>query len=281
MAHEFIAGCIGGCAGLIVGHPFDTVKVHLQNDNTRMFKNSMQCFKTLVVKEGVRGLYKGISSPLLGVAAINATVFGVQGATQKNMKNKDTLTSHFVAGSAAGLFQSFICSPMELAKSYLQISPKNSSRGLIYYIQVIYQQNGIKGLYKGINLTIARETPAFGAYFFTYEFLTRKFDKKKVTTSTMIFAGGCAGLASWFFVYPIDVIKTRFQLDCLNKMPKYSGSIDCFKKTVEVEGFRFLVRGLAPTLLRAFPVNAAIFTVFTWTIRFFESDFYMRNESFL
>lgn len=59
MAHEFIAGCIGGCAGLIVGHPFDTVKVHLQNDNTRMFRNSMQCFKTLVVKEGLRGLYKG------------------------------------------------------------------------------------------------------------------------------------------------------------------------------------------------------------------------------
>lgn len=27
MALDFVAGCIGGAAGVLVGHPFDTVKV--------------------------------------------------------------------------------------------------------------------------------------------------------------------------------------------------------------------------------------------------------------
>ncbi|XP_044754059.1 mitochondrial basic amino acids transporter-like [Coccinella septempunctata] len=270
MSLEFIAGCVGGCAGLVVGHPLDTLKVHLQNDNAKnpKYRGSLHLVRTLVVKEGLKGIYKGISSPLLGVAAINAIVFGVQGGTRKKFKDQDSLFSHFVAGGAAGFLQSFVCSPMELAKTRLQVSEPNLS--LTKCIKGIYEADGIRGLYRGLNMTIAREVPSFAAYFVTYEYLTRSH-KTNVSTAMMIFAGGTAGMAAWIVTYPVDVIKTRIQLDGFNSTPKYLNALDCLKKSVSSEGYGVLTRGLSPTLIRAFPTNAAIFTVVTWTMRFFDS----------
>lgn len=111
-------------AGVAVGHPLDTIKVHLQTQDLHnpKYKGTIDCFRSLVMKEGVRGLYRGVTSPLLGVAGINAIVFGIYGNVQRQMKDSDSLRSHAIAGAAAGLFQSFICSPVELAKLRLQVN---------------------------------------------------------------------------------------------------------------------------------------------------------------
>lgn len=110
-------------AGVAVGHPLDTVKVHLQTqDATNLkYKGTMDCLRSLVAKEGIRGVYRGVTSPLLGVAGINAIVFGIYGNVQKRMIDPNSIQSHAIAGAVAGLFQSFICSPIELAKSRLQV----------------------------------------------------------------------------------------------------------------------------------------------------------------
>lgn len=112
-----------GMAGVAVGHPLDTVKVHLQTQDAVhvKYRGTVDCLRSLLAKEGIRGIYKGVSSPLLGVAGINAIVFGIYGNVQKRMTDPNSLQSHAIAGAVAGLFQSFICSPMELAKSRLQV----------------------------------------------------------------------------------------------------------------------------------------------------------------
>lgn len=102
-----------------MGHPLDTVKVHLQVQDpiNPKYRGAFHCLTNLVKTEGVRGVYRGMSSPLVGVAAINAIVFGVYGNVQRNMNDPNSLASHFIAGSTAGLCQSVFCSPMELAKT--------------------------------------------------------------------------------------------------------------------------------------------------------------------
>jgi hypothetical protein len=42
--NEFIAGLIGGTAGLVVGHPLDTVKALMQ---TKSDKSMLECTKDL------------------------------------------------------------------------------------------------------------------------------------------------------------------------------------------------------------------------------------------
>ncbi|XP_074653376.1 solute carrier family 25 member 47-like isoform X3 [Tubulanus polymorphus] len=44
LLHDYIAGAIGGTAGIIVGHPFDTVKVQLQ---THKHVGNWGCIKTV------------------------------------------------------------------------------------------------------------------------------------------------------------------------------------------------------------------------------------------
>lgn len=80
-------------------------------------------------------------------------------------------------------------------------------------------------------------------------------------------------MASWLVSYPVDVLKTRLQMDGCEGVNKYGGLVDCYRKSVAREGYGFLFRGLMPTLVRAFPVNAACFTVVTWSMRVIEGGF--------
>lgn len=255
-----------GCAGVIVGHPFDTIKVHLQTQDARnpVYRGTLHCFKSLVAKNGIMGLYKGISSPLTGVAAINAIVFGVYGNVQRRSTDPESLRSHFFAGAAAGFAQSILCSPMELVKTRVQLMGSGSP---FQCLKNIYRSEGVRGVFKGYGLTVMREIPAFSSYFVTYELLTKTDSDVPVSTVRMLLAGGLAGTASWVITYPVDVIKSRLQSDGMAGPAKYTGALDCLKKSTASEGYSFLSRGLFSTILRAFPTNAACFTVVTWTFR--------------
>lgn len=251
---------------MIVGHPFDTIKVHLQTQDARnpLYRGTMHCFKSLVAKNGFSGLYRGVSSPLTGVAAINAIIFGVYGNVQRRSADPDSLKSHFFAGAAAGFAQSAFCSPMELAKTRIQLLGHGSP---IQCLRDIHKIEGIRGVFKGLGITVCREIPGFSTYFVSYELLTRSSDNTPVSTPRMLLAGGLAGTVSWVLTYPIDVIKSRLQADGMMGQPRYNGALDCLKKSISAEGYSFLTRGLTSTILRAFPTNAACFTVVTWTFR--------------
>lgn len=45
---------------------FDTIKVRLQTTQKAQFKGPLDCLLQTVRKEGITGLYKGASPPLIG-----------------------------------------------------------------------------------------------------------------------------------------------------------------------------------------------------------------------
>jgi solute carrier family 25 (mitochondrial carnitine/acylcarnitine transporter), member 20/29 len=53
-----------------------------------------------------------MSSPLASLALVNALVFGVHGKVAKQFNDQRALSTHFIAGAAAGASQAFIASPM-------------------------------------------------------------------------------------------------------------------------------------------------------------------------
>lgn len=86
-------------------------------------------------------------------------------------------------------------------------------------------------------------------------------------------------MVSWSCIYPIDVIKSRIQLDGVTET-KYKNSFDCLRKSIKAEGYGCLFRGLSPTLIRAFPVNGCTFVAVTWTLKIFGDDgFFKKNTS--
>ena len=106
---------------------------------------------------------------------------------------------------------------------------KEKGEGSVRTAINIYKQHGIRELYLGFYSTILRES-FLGLYFGTYDFLIRYFKKDGVVSKAGSFlAGGLAGTATWFAMYPIDYVKTKIQSDNFEK-PEYKNSIDCFKK---------------------------------------------------
>lgn len=279
MALDFFAGCVGGCAGVIVGHPFDTIKVRLQTQDPARprYAGTLHCLRTMVKEESVRGLYKGVTSPLAGVSLVNALVFGVYGNVQRRLDaaspgSSPSLASHALAGGAAGAVQSVACAPVELAKTRLQLQTDAGPdaaryKGPVDCLRQVWRSEGVRGVFRGFWPTLAREVPAFTVYFASYEWMTR--GDAPVPTWRLLLAGGSAGTLSWVLTYPVDVVKSRVQADGLGR---YRGALHCLRSSLAAEGPAFLFRGLSSTILRAFPTNAATFAAVAWTLRLLQEQ---------
>jgi len=62
--------------------------------------------------------------------------------------------------------------------------------------------------------------------------------------------GGFASCVAETITMPIDVVKTRLQMDGSGGVKVYNGSVDCAKKLVGAEGPSALFKGLPPALVR-------------------------------
>lgn len=63
-----VAGGFGGVCAVVVGHPFDLVKVRLQTADRGVYSSAMDVVRKSVARDGLRrGLYAGVSAPLVGV----------------------------------------------------------------------------------------------------------------------------------------------------------------------------------------------------------------------
>lgn len=226
-------------------------------------------------------------------------VFGVYENTlnylQGNREYHPTLTQLFIAGTAAGVVNSFISSPLELVKIQLQNQRGNKLKGNTYTgplhcLKHIYKTGGTRLCFRGLGLTIGREL-SYGPYFITYELVCQQLLKffppktsgpPKVKTKNashelnglqLVFAGGLAGISGWIITYPLDVIKTCIQGQNINKKQVYKNSLDCAKKLHKEEGAKIFTAGLNAALIRSIPLNAATFFVYTSCMKFMDTYF--------
>lgn len=73
-----------GCCGIIVTHPLDTIKVIEQNYGQTKRSAVINIYQS----EGLKGFYKGFTSPLLIIGPSNAVFFGVYGTIVKLLGNE-------------------------------------------------------------------------------------------------------------------------------------------------------------------------------------------------
>lgn len=65
---SLVAGGFGGVCAVVVGHPFDLVKVRLQTAEKGVYSSAIDVVRKSVARDGLRrGLYAGVSAPLVGV----------------------------------------------------------------------------------------------------------------------------------------------------------------------------------------------------------------------
>lgn len=272
----FICGGVGGVCTVLVGHPFDTIKVRLQTmplpkaGEVALYGGTFDCMKKTLSNEGFKGFYKGMGAPLAGVAPIFAISFmgyrfgkEIFGPTDSS---HFTYSHYFLAGAFSGIFTTSIMAPGERIKCLLQIQQDAKTKiydGPIDCAKKLYKEGGIRSIYRGSLATILRDVPASGLYFLTYEaikdYLT-DCGEKDITIHGTVFAGGCAGIANWLIGMPFDVLKSRLQTAKEGQFP--NGIRDVARDLLKNEGPLALYKGIVPVLMRAFPANAACFLGF-------------------
>jgi len=289
---DTLSGSGGGIALVLVGHPFDTIKVRMQSDGGR-FRGTFDCMRQTFVNEGLNGFYKGIGSPLVGVTAVNAVCFfaynqglqfyynyiNTQSSEEEDKLSKNfTATPYVVAGALTGLALSFVEGPVELIKAKLQVQYGDVKQynGTLDCARKIAVQHGVRGIFQGYGPTLARNVPANIAYFAFYEWMKKSLSRNSpdgtIAPMSILAAGGIAGAFYWISCFPIDVIKSRMQVDASDPTKRqYHNMVHCAKLLYAQHGFRAFYWGFAPCLMRAFPANGACFFMYELTKKFLSS----------
>jgi len=273
------AGAIGGVMGIIAGQPQDKIKARLQLDPDKLrYKSSLDCTRQIVKAEGVLSLWRGLSPPVISVLIQNSIVFGTYSLTCAILRKKQeklSIPEVAFAGGFGGFVQSFVISPLELAKIRVQvdetpmpiktvlskktpIGTHSEVLGPFQALSGIYARRGLPGIYRGGSLLLIREVPGYMMYFGSYEFFVREGQKQQTigTKTTTFTAGGVAGVLSWMSVYPIDVLKTKFQADDTITLRM------CVRELSAAPQQMF--KGLGITVVRAFVVNGVGFLVYEY-----------------
>ena len=136
----FVGGTVSGLTKLLVGHPFDTIKVRMQCSPLGTYTGPLDCFLQLARRESLLGLYKGATPPALGWALTDSVLLGslhnyrrfFARWTNPNFGEQDNvhglqLKYHALAGLMAGWTNSFVTTPVELVKAKLQMQTQRVS----------------------------------------------------------------------------------------------------------------------------------------------------------
>jgi len=206
----YLPGVVSGLAKCLIGHPFDTIKVRMQTEGyLGRFSGPWDCVRQTVSKEGLRGLYKGMTPPLAGWYLIDSTMWTAREYTLHVMEQRQghpiSIPQHYIAGSIAGLASVLIVTPVEQIKARLQIQYNGPSearyRGPIHCATQLVRNNGFLGLYKGFRATCLFRV-FMGIYFGSYEYFRALFSRHMSSTKATFFAGGMAANALWLTSYP-------------------------------------------------------------------------------
>jgi solute carrier family 25 carnitine/acylcarnitine transporter 20/29 len=233
--NDFFYGLCGGFSGTIISHPFDTIKTRVQTNTVSTIKQAVQ----------MKNLYSGLTAPLIGIMFEKSIVFGFY------EKSKQYGFSNFTSGLIGGFMSTIVVTPIDRIKINLQNKEKNIK-------SILNPRN----LYKGFTPTIFRETPGFGIYFYTYNKLTERFNAGSNLAKSFMF-GSLSGLSAWIFIYPSDLIKTRYQ-------SAKNGNITLLQtvKTIlttnnnsnnPIKSFKNLYSGFNLAILRAMPLHGGVF----------------------
>ena len=229
-AKYFIFGYISGMAGILVSHPFDTLKTCIQSNTP---------FPLSLSK-----LYRGLLPPLIGVGFEKAVVFGT---FQNTIKYTE---SNVISGALAGLSASVVVTPFERIKILYQTG----------------QNIHFRSLFQGLSATWSREVPGFAIYFSVYNNLKYRTPDIKITPIHSFAYGTVAGVCAWSLIYPQDRIKTIIQ----TSRDKHISFRQGFSDIIKDGGYRGLYKGFSFALMRAVPLHATTFTMMELCVNNFD-----------
>ncbi|RAK71628.1 putative peroxisomal carrier protein [Aspergillus fijiensis CBS 313.89] len=182
-----VAGATGAVLANAMVYPLDLVKTKLQvqvkqadetkkesSDETVHYKSTLDAINKIVEKEGVEGLYSGITGALIGVASTNFAYFywytivrSLYMASNKVPKPPGTAIE-LSLGAVAGAVAQIFTIPVSVITTRQQTQDKSERRGLIETgREIVDSEDGWTGLWRGLKaslILVVNPAITYGAY---------------------------------------------------------------------------------------------------------------------
>ncbi|KAL9585760.1 MAG: hypothetical protein Q9203_004117 [Teloschistes exilis] len=154
-AKDLFAGAMGGVAQVLLGQPFDIVKVRLQT--TTRYTGAIDAATRIFKDEGPLAFYK--VSVQFGGFHYARRQFEASNALRSSSPAL-SYTQLFASGAFAGLSNSFLSGPIEHVRIRLQTQPHGAGRlygGPLDCVRKLSSQGGgvSKGVYRGQAVTVS------------------------------------------------------------------------------------------------------------------------------
>lgn len=275
------------CAATVT-NPIDVIKTRMQLDNelgsqhesrnifhNRYYRGLVRGAARIAHEEGIRGLYKGITPSLMREASYSTLRLGLYEPLKEWFGATDPahspLWKKVCSGAIAGAIGSAIACPTDVVKIRLMALPSGNKweyRHTFHAFQAIVANEGIRGLWTGVNATVKRSALVSATAVSSYDHAKHKILNAGLLQEgpvLHIMASSIAGFVTNCVSSPIDMVRTRYmnqKKDCNKKPLLYRGTIDCIAKTVHKEGLFGLYKGFIPNWTRTGTHTVVTFFVF-------------------
>mmetsp|Transcript_17830 Transcript_17830/g.41833 ORF Transcript_17830/g.41833 Transcript_17830/m.41833 type:complete len:271 (+) Transcript_17830:48-860(+) len=216
---DFISGWTGGVCGTLLVHPLDTIR-------TRQAVHGLGLMTTLrgiLQREGFASLYSGVFSPCLTSGVWKGVTMSAHYQTQSLLSKYRGLSRPqdlsvldvAVCASVAGMVGGLVVSPAELVKSRTQICVEGNSNPYkkeLKQVAALLQPGAWTKAFRGAPIIVLRDGPGTFVYLGCYEYAKRQLETLSWPSCTKTaLAASIAGPVGWISIYPIEVVRIRFQ----------------------------------------------------------------------
>ncbi|OIV95817.1 hypothetical protein TanjilG_06793 [Lupinus angustifolius] len=310
------AGAISGGISRTITSPLDVIKIRFQVQleptsswtllrkdlsSPSKYTGMFQATKDIFREEGIRGFWRGNVPALLMVMPYTAIQFTVLHKLKTFASGSSKTENHinlspylsYVSGALAGCAATVGSYPFDLLRTILasQGEPKvypNMRSALID----IFRTRGFPGLYAGLSPTLVEIIPYAGLQFGTYDTFKRwamAWNHLHYSTTTtedslssfqLFLCGLAAGTCAKLVCHPLDVVKKRFQIEGLQRHPRYGARVehhayrnmhDALRRILQAEGWTGLYKGIVPSTVKAAPAGAVTFVAYEFASDWMES----------
>lgn len=291
ISRDVFSATLGSIFCCYTGQPFDTVKVRMQT-NPLLYSGIGTTLTRTISKEGVKALWKGAVPTACGMAAENAAAFGVNEGLKRafpapeipsnsnnNVPATPNLLRPFVMGALTAVPVSLVLLPSEVIKAKTQVATRTVSSQQIMKEMLRHTSGSPHAFFIGLEAQLARDGSFYAVFFGGYELFCygfQRFVPKMPDEMRYFLSGGFAGMLGWAVAMPFDVPKTNVQSRYDTKV--LGSYLPEMAKIGRERGWLAFYAGLGPTLVRAFPANAALFLGVEMGKRFFDDLLWQHEQ---
>lgn len=247
--------------------------------NPTVYNGVLTSCYSIFRNEGVTAFWKGAVPTALGMAAENAMAFGVNEALKRAFPDDPTesrdgppsLLKPFAMGAITGCCSATVLLPSEVVKAKLQVVVGRNMSAAEVIAKMAAQQGRFRSYLIGFDAQLARDASFYAVFFGGYEvfcYLFRTYVPSMPDELNYFISGGLAGMFGWTMAMPFDVPKTNVQSRYDTNV--FGSYLPELVKIARQRGIAGLYSGLGPTLVRAFPANAALFLGVEMGKKFFD-----------